>query len=76
MAEDTERVTALETQLSALQGTYDADKAKWEDDLSKKDAEIVRLQAYIANHLTTPEKKDPNSAKSFSERYAEALKEL
>lgn len=74
MAEDTERVSELETQLSALQGTYDSDKADWEKKIGEKDAEIIRLQAYITKHLTTEKKDDPDKGKSFAERYAEAIK--
>lgn len=77
MADDPERVNELETQLSALQGTYDADKTKWQDDIAKKDAEIIRLQAYIANHLTTETKTGSgNKGDSFAERYAKAIKEM
>ena len=76
MADDDERMTELETQLASLKGTYDSDKATWEADMVKKDAEIIRLQKYITDHLTSPEPAKQTGTKTFAERYAETIKEL
>jgi len=76
MADVDERVTELETQLASLKGTYDSDKATWEADMGKKDAEIIRLQKYIADHLTNPEPVKQTGTKTLAERYAETIKEL
>ena len=76
MADDDERVTELETQLASLKGTYDSEKATWEADMGKKDAEIIRLQKYITDHLTSPEPAKQTGTKTLAERYAETIKEL
>ena len=76
MADDDERVTELETQLASLKGTYDSDKATWESEMGKKDAEIVKLQKYITDHLTSPEPAKQTGTKTLAERYAETIKEL
>ena len=76
MADVDERVTELETQLASLKGTYDADKATWEADMGKKDAENRRWQQYNTDHLTSPEPAKQTGTKTFAERYAETIKEL
>ena len=76
MADETERINELETQLASLKGTYDSDKATWESEMGKKDAEIVKLQKYIADHLTNPEPAKQTGTKTLAERYAETIKEL
>ena len=76
MADVDERVTELETQLASLKGTYDSDKATWESEMGKKDAEIVKLQKYITDHLPSPEPAKQTGTKTLAERYAETIKEL
>ena len=76
MADDAERINELETQLASLKGTYDSDKATWESEMGKKDAEIVKLQKYITDHLTSPEPAKQTGTKTLAERYAETIKEL
>ena len=76
MADETERINELETQLASLKGTYDSDKATWESEMGKKDAEIVKLQKYITDHLTSPEPAKQTGTKTLAERYAETIKEL
>ena len=76
MADDAERISELETQLASLKGTYDSDKATWESEMGKKDAEIVKLQKYITDHLTSPEPAKQTGTKTLAERYAETIKEL
>ena len=76
MADETERINELETQLASLKGTDDSDKATWESEMGKKDAEIVKLQKYITDHLTSPEPAKQTGTKTLAERYAETIKEL
>lgn len=71
----------IQIQLKAQVDTLTSDLDKANQSIKDKDAEISKLQAYIARYVCSdkkPEGKDPADVmpKSFSQKYAETVYEM
>jgi len=70
----------IQIQLKAQVDTLTSDLEKANQSIKDKDAEIGKLQAYIARYVCSdkkPEGKDPEIVpKTFSQKYAETISEM